>query len=127
MAGICCANQGLPRGLLIAGHNHYDLEIASSTPARQNGLSGRNDLPARNGMLFIHSLPGKQCYWMKDMRFDIDIIWLSGYKTITHIERGVSPDTYPRRFCSEPAQYVLELRSGQADAAGLHTGQKLAI
>jgi uncharacterized membrane protein (UPF0127 family) len=35
---------------------------------------------------------------MKDMRVPLDIIWLSDTGDIVHIERSVSPDSYPRVF-----------------------------
>jgi uncharacterized membrane protein (UPF0127 family) len=62
---------------------------------------------------------------MQGMKFSLDIIWLNSDKEVLKIEKGVSPQTYPKQFCAERTQYVIELNSGSADALGLLVGQKL--
>jgi uncharacterized protein len=57
---------------------------------------------------------GYQGFWMKEMNFPIDIVWLNKDKKIVHIEHNVSPDTYPKifnpnnEFNNEKSLYVLE-------------------
>jgi uncharacterized membrane protein (UPF0127 family) len=110
-----------------AGDETFTLLVAD-TPAKQTlGLGKRDKLPEEFGMLFPYSDESdKRCFWMKDMRFDIDMIWLDENKKIVTIERGVSSDSYPSTFCpTEPAQYIVELNDGEADKAGLQVGQTL--
>ncbi len=102
----------------------YYLRAAVSDPARERGLSDRRQLAHNEGMLFTYPTPGQLCFWMKDMYFAVDIIWLDSTKTIVHIEPDVSPASYPRQFCAE-GQYVIELRAGQAAAGGIHIGQQV--
>lgn len=105
-----------------------ELEVADTNEERAKGLSGRENMPSNKGMLFKFDSPGKKCIWMKDMNFSIDIIWLNSDKSITHIEKDVSPNTYPKSFCpSNDSQYVIELNSGVSDAAELRVGQKLNL
>lgn len=83
--------------------------------ARAKGLSGRNSLAANKGMLFIFPDDGIYGFWMKDMLFPIDIVWISADKRVVHVDSGVSPITYPRVFEPPlPVRYVLELPAGKA-------------
>ena len=62
---------------------------------------------------------------MKDMDFSIDIIWLDRDRRVVHIEKNVSPNTYPDVFRSNvAAKYVLEVYSGQAGARGIGLGDQ---
>lgn len=105
------------------------LEVSDTPEKRKLGLSGRQFLPQYQGMLFVFDNSGRQCIWMKDMNFSIDIIWADADKTVTHIEADVSPQTYPRTFCGglAPSRYVIELNSGTAAQAGLKTGDKISF
>jgi uncharacterized membrane protein (UPF0127 family) len=103
----------------------YNLEVADTPGERQQGLSGRASLPPDAGMLFAYQEESELCFWMKDMHFPLDIIWLDAQRTVVHLEGHVSPDTYPGNFCAANAQYVIELNAGQAAHAGIETGQTL--
>jgi uncharacterized membrane protein (UPF0127 family) len=104
-----------------------NLEIADTPEARQTGLSGRSHMAETTGMLFVFEEPQTACIWMKDMHFNIDIVWLNDNKKITAFKKDVAPDTYPESFCQDDTRYVIELLTGTADKAGLHTGQLLNI
>jgi len=112
---------------LRVGSKSFSLEVADTPQAQTLGLSNRNSMPADHGMLFVFSgVPQKQCFWMRDMDFPLDIIWVGTYKQVVHIEQNVSPNTYPQSFCpSDPAQYVIELNAGAVKSAGIHDGQTL--
>ena len=70
--------------------------------------------------------PEKEGFWMKDMKFSIDIIWIDENMSVIHIEKSLSPDTYPKVYYPEsPAKYVLEVSAGQADSLGLKIGDKI--
>ena len=91
------------------------VSVADTETAREQGLSGRSGLAADEGMLFVFSEDGKYAFWMKDMLFSIDILWLSGDGAVVYMAENVSPDTYPQNF--QPlvsARYVLELPAGYA-------------
>lgn len=104
----------------------YSLLVARTPEAQKRGLGNRNELPRNVGMLFVHDNVSPQCYWMKDMRFPIDIIWTDPHKTIVAIEPNVQPDNYPQTYCAD-AQYVIELNAGEAAKNNLHVSQKLSF
>lgn len=103
----------------------FYLENADTNVARAQGLSGRVSMAEKEGMLFIFNQESNQCFWMKDMRFPLDIIWLNSQNKIVKIEPNVLPDTYPMQFCAI-SQYVVELNRGIAAKNNLKIGQKLA-
>jgi uncharacterized membrane protein (UPF0127 family) len=99
-----------------------DLEYATTPAERTLGLSGRPFMPAGKGMLFVFERPERQCMWMKDMKFSLDMIWLSPDRKVLRILKNVSPDSYPEVFCADDTSYVIELNSGVGDKLGLHLG-----
>ncbi len=109
----------------LNGHS-YRLEVADTDALRAAGLGNRSSLSADQGMLFNYSTPAMRCFWMKDMRFPIDMIWLDRTKKATYIERDVNPSTYPQTFC-HAGVYVIELNSGEAARAGLEVGQPVTF
>ncbi len=104
------------------GSTTYKLEVASSEAAKEKGLGARSGMPSDHGMEFPYASPGQQCYWMKDMHFSLDIIWLDSARKVVKIQPNLAPSTYPKSYCAN-AQYVVELNAGQAARAGLRLGQ----
>ena len=101
-------------------------EIADNDEKRNTGLSGRKSLEKNDGMLFVFQLPSKYSFWMKDMRFPLDIIWIDENKKIIAISENISPETYPASFSpSEPVKYVLEVNAGWSETNEVGVGDVL--
>jgi uncharacterized membrane protein (UPF0127 family) len=101
----------------------YNIDVSDTAYTKTKGLSGRKYLSQNQGMIFLFENEDKHSFWMKDMNFSIDIIWIDKNFVVNHIEKAVSPQTYPKVFAPEtPSLYVLELASGQADLIGLKVG-----
>ncbi|MBI2452803.1 MAG: DUF192 domain-containing protein [Parcubacteria group bacterium] len=108
------------------GDRELLVEIADTLRFQIRGLSGRPSLGEREGMLFVYENPQVLSFWMKDMRFAIDIIWIDGNGIIVRIAANVSPDTFPQTFSSMvPVQYVLEVPAGWAERHGVVAGDRL--
>jgi hypothetical protein len=104
------------------------VEVADTVSTRTQGLSGRETLPENMGMLFVFDVSGVYGFWMKDMLFPIDIIWIDKNKTVVHIRKGVSPDTYPSSFSSmKKALYVLEIKAHLSDELNIREGDVIEI
>jgi uncharacterized membrane protein (UPF0127 family) len=56
----------------------FNVEIASTAIEQARGLSFRPALSAQSGMLFLFGTGSVQTFWMKDMNFPLDMIWISG-------------------------------------------------
>jgi uncharacterized membrane protein (UPF0127 family) len=105
-----------------------NLEVVDTNETRTQGLSGRELLPRDTGMLFVFDVPDTYGFWMKDMRFPVDIIWLDEQFRVIHIEQNVSPETYPNVFTpTEKALYVLEVNTGVSDELHIEKGTLLDI
>jgi uncharacterized membrane protein (UPF0127 family) len=111
---------------LRTGSTSYRLSVVTSTSEQEKGLGGRPSLPLDQGMLFSFSGSASRCFWMKDMEFPLDIIWLSSSKKVVYIQPDAQPSSYPGIFCpSLPAQYVIELNGGQTGLKHIRVGQTL--
>jgi len=105
-------------------------ELAITDEEREQGLMFREKLNADQGMLFIFEEEGIHSFWMKNMRFPIDILWLDIQKKIIHLEPNVPPcssDPCPSYAPGASAMYVLELQSGCAEKQGLRLYNQLAF
>ena len=97
--------------------------VADSSAERSKGLSGTSDLAPNQGMLFVFPQDGEHGMWMKDMKYPIDIIWLSSDKKVVDIEANAAPSSYPNVFTpSGSARYVLEVPGGFAASANIRIG-----
>lgn len=107
-------------------------EVASTKAAQFRGLSGRTSLPENAGMLFTFSTYDAYGFWMKDMNFSIDIIWIRdnivlGVETNADPQIGALEAEFVRYYPPVPINRVLEVASGQAEALGIHEGVVLGI
>ena len=110
------------------GGHTYTLQVADTDAARNRGLAGRKSLPADQGMLFSYARPGRYCFWMKDMRLPLDMVWTDSDRSVVYLKTQVQPSSYPHTFCPDAsAKYVIELAAGQAARANIRTGQKLSF
>jgi uncharacterized protein len=89
--------------------------IADTSALQELGLGNRTGLPDGEGMLFVFSVDKPYAFWMKDMHFSIDMVWISSAGDIIYMAQNISPDTYPEDFVPpSPARYVLELPANYA-------------
>lgn len=110
------------------GDTCIKLEVSDTRRQRQQGLSGRASLAPDRGMLFLYKLSGEYGFWMKDMNFPIDIIWLNKNNEVVTILPKVSPDTFPRIFYpTDSARKVLEVSAGVANELGIKQGDQLNV
>ncbi len=101
-----------PRAVHI-GEITYVLEIAATDLERARGLGGRDSLCETCGMLFVFGQPGWHAFWMKDMRFPIDIVWMLGDRVV-FVARDASPDLEGTLDPAVSADRVIELPAGAA-------------
>lgn len=109
---------------------NVNAEFADTASKRKEGLSKRDLLPLNLGMLFVFEQSGIYEFWMKDMKFAIDIIWLDESKKIVDITHNVpiEPDKDDNELTrykpSQNAKYVLEVNAGLAQLHGLQRGDQ---
>jgi len=119
--------QALNRAKL--GEGELFLELARTSRETTKGLSDRKSLPADQGMLFIFDGYSPRSFWMKNMNFPLDIIWLND-KVVTGIAVAVPPEgEWPQTHYSSPgpANMVLEVNAGWTEKNKIKIGEVLII
>jgi len=115
-------------GWVIIGNHSFVVDIADTEKLREKGLSFRKTLNKDSGMIFVFEKPETHHFWMKDMDFPIDIIWIDEDLKIGNIEKNIDPKTYPNSYSPEsPSQYVLEINGGRSDELGIKEGEPVII
>ena len=116
-----------PRARVTIGVHVIDAEVADTPERKERGLSGRAALADGHGMLFPYDTPGRYGFWMPNMRFDIDILWIRSGR-IVHVEPSVSKDDAQRIYRpSADADLVLELPAGTAARHGFRVGDAVDV
>ncbi|HPV70396.1 MAG TPA: DUF192 domain-containing protein [Candidatus Magasanikbacteria bacterium] len=119
----------LPTANLKVGNVELKVEVADSVKSWQKGLSGRKSLPENKGMLFVFPQEDRQSFWMKDMEFPIDIIWINNGK-IVDIAPNVQPsfiEPLPQYLPRLPSKFVLETVAGFSLKNKLKIGDSVEI
>lgn len=102
--------------------------VADTPFERQKGLSGKHIINDKSGMFFVFEEADTHGFWMKDMSFPIDILWMNEMHEIVHIEENVSPDSYPVVLTPPvPAKYVLEVNAGWAERNNVKLGDTIYV
>ena len=102
--------------------------VANTDVLRTKGLSGTPSLPADIAKVFVFESSSKYGFWMKDMNYPIDIVWVDETGEVVHIESNVSPDTYPKSFApTKPARVVIEVVAGVASLAEVKVGDRIDV
>lgn len=102
------------------------VDTAISPEARNQGLSGRPELAEDEGMLFVFDITSEYGFWMKDMNFPIDMIWIAEDGKIVYIKKDARPELYPEVYIPDrKAKYVLEVVSGFSDKNNIKLGDEI--
>lgn len=106
----------------------FNIEIAESTEQLTKGLIGYQELNDKQGMLFIFQESGYHGFWMQNMSFPIDIIWLNDSGSVVHYEENAQPCKYNCKtfYPTKEAKYVLELKAGSIDKYNLQEANFLS-
>ncbi len=110
------------------GNEKVVVWVAETLSEKSEGLSGIKELKGVDGMLFIFKEETVPSFWMKEMSFPIDIIWISADKEIVEITENILPETYPKTFSpKEPVKYVLEVRANWSKKKDIKIGDELVL
>jgi uncharacterized protein len=105
----------------------FKLLVAKSEEDRQIGLSKYHRLPQDTGMIFIFDKPAIYSFWMKNMNFPIDILYINGDRIVT-IYKNQKPESSgnpPVLNPKEEVDKVLEINAGLSDKYKIQEGDKV--
>jgi uncharacterized protein len=126
------ANPSLPQETLSMNGHTFNVEIASTTLEQMTGLSYRPSLGENDGMLFIFGRPSVQNFWMKDMHFPLDMIWISG-NTVAGFAENAEPQPgdplWQLKIYTSPdgVDKVLEVNAGTVAKDNIQVGDEVQI
>ena len=126
------ANPALGDRTMRVGSATFAIEVASTSVEQARGLSFRPGLPDGHGMLFIFSHPAIQNFWMKDMNFPIDIIWIGGDKVLGFAENAAPQPGVPLWKLAvydspDGTDKVLEVNAGTVARDGIRVGDSVQV
>ena len=112
------------------GETCFTVEVATAFYERYGGLAFRAHLEPDKGMIFPFKRERDYSFWMKNMNFPLDIIFIDKEKEVKYIASNVQPcqtEKCPSIHAGMPIMYVLELNAGTAEEINLNIGDKLDI
>lgn len=119
---------------LTLGGEEFDAFLADTPAERERGLSGRKSLGKNESMLFVFEKEDvRPSFWMKDMQFAIDIIWIDDGKVVQITENaqpagpGTPDGQIPLFLPKESVDFALEVKAGEAEARGISVGDGVEL
>ena len=118
--------------ILRVGEQTLGVAIADSAEEWSHGLSGRERLAEDEGMLFVFADQARRSFWMRQMRFPLDMLFIRNGRVSELFPRVPAPgegqDGREIRVQSqEPADWVLEVNSGWTQEHGVKVGDEVSI
>lgn len=105
----------------------YKIELAETMAQKIKGLSGRESLCKKCGMLFVFELETEIPFWMKDTLIPIDMIWIDRNGKVVDIQTALETNSEKLYRNKTPAIYVLELNANDSQKLGLKTGDIIQL
>jgi len=105
--------------------NVFTYELAITPQEHEHGLSGRDPLPQNHGMLFVFDHKEQVSFWMKEMKFSLDMIWIDDNKIVDiskNVPAPIEGQRLPIYSPKKPVNRVFKVNAGTADKLGLKEG-----
>jgi uncharacterized membrane protein (UPF0127 family) len=119
-----------PFGVKVEINNNVlYVDVAITNEEKELGLGNREYMESDHGMLFVYDHSEQYRYWMKNMRFPIDIIWIKD-TTIVDITKNIPTETTSQLKTYTPVvpiNKVLEVNAGTCDQLGIRIGDTIRI
>ena len=127
--GLKVINFYTKTGKVIIKNETFKVEVLKNEWELERGLSGRDKLAKNKGALFVFSKEDKHSFWMKGMKFPIDIVWIKNNKIVDIKERLPIPITqyYKSYTPTSSVRYVLEINAGLSEKYGFETGDEVLL
>lgn len=105
-------------------NTNISISIADTPKTQEQGLSDTLSLKPQTGKLFVFDHPSMYGFWMKDMHYALDFVWMDQNLKVIHTDSDITPATYPQVFYPpDEVKYVLEINAGENKKFGISDGQ----
>ena len=119
--GYCRRNQidGKELTIYISG-NPVKVKVAANEETKQAGFMNSDEPSGDNGMLFVYDIDSILRFWMKNVKFPLDIIFFNSdmeeVDRLNMTEYKGEPDNQLKIYMpKKPARFAVELPSGWCD------------
>ena len=104
------------------GEKSFAIEVADDAGERSSGLMFRETMADDRGMLFVFEQTQPVGFWMKNTPMPLDLIFIAEDGTVRAVKQGM-PLSEAVISPGEPVRFVLELKAGTAEKAGIVDGK----
>jgi len=117
---------------MTLGERNYGFEVVNTAPGRTLGLSGREEIGC-DGLLFVFEKKDLHTIWMKEMKFNLDLIWIEDEKVVDITyglpapAEGTRLEQLPNFSPSVPANILIEVNEGFVEKYEIKIGDQLKI
>ena len=100
--------------MLSFGTEAVKMDALTTKQEQMKGYTNRTRPEDNHGFLYVLDKPSRYAYWMKNMLFTTDVVWLDGQLRVIDLKASVKPETYPDQIFEpiQPASYMLEFPDG---------------
>lgn len=114
---------------VIIKSKKINIEIADDDNEKATGLMFRESLAKDSGMLFVYNDSKVRNFWMANMQFPLDMLFINESKTVIKIEHASLCENKVCNIYNSnlPARYVLEVNSNFSEENNIKTGDLVSI
>lgn len=101
------------------------VEVAATEAQKQKGLGDRSSMAPNHGMLFSYDHKEQYNFWMRGMRFPLDILWIDGNKIVDITENVPNPKPGESPVVVKPdvaVNRIVEINAGMVEQFGIKVG-----
>ena len=120
--------------MVTIGDVTFGAEVAHTPAEHAKGLSDRDDLAPRTGMLFVFQSGAVSAFWMNRMRFALDFVWVSADCEVAGVTIDAPPPDPEATDVSLPfytspaaAAYTFEINAGEVAEHGIEVGDPVSF
>ena len=121
-----------PQKVAAIGDLKLTVKVVNSPESTRLGLSGREEI-GNDGMLFLFPEKSIRNFWMKEMKFDLDIVWINGNEIVGISSNVKKPEPNAEindlKLVSigQNTDKVLELNAGDVEKYRIQVGNVVIL
>ena len=116
---------------IVIDGKYFSVDVARTDLEKQKGLAIYDELPNEKGMIFPFQKSDYYSFWMKDMKFPIDIIYINDNKIVDIFKNVPVPnfqdETLPILRPKSPSSLVLEINAGLSEKYRFKIGDLVKV
>lgn len=119
-----------PTKKAVLGNQTFKVKVAESEKDKEIGLSQTEKLPNDYGMIFTFKEDGFYPFWMRDMKFPIDIIFINDNKVVKVFSNVIPPkekEALKLYVPDKPSDTVLEINAGLSEKHKIKEGDSINL